>query len=67
MHHVGVGIIHRGKRVIALIDETTVTVVAIGPGDIIAEATIDPSRNYWRNHLNPANRASPKRPMSRDI
>lgn len=66
MHHVGVGIKHRGKRVFALIDETTVTVVTIGPGDIIAEATIDPDRNYWRNRLNPANRASPKRQMSRD-
>lgn len=66
MHHVGVGIKHRGKRVFALIDETTVTVVTIGPGDIIAEATIDPDRNYWHYRLNPANRASPKRQMSRD-
>jgi transposase InsO family protein len=56
MHHVGVGIKHRSKRVFALIDETTVTIVALGPGDILAEADIDPTRNYWRNKLNPAGR-----------
>jgi len=56
MHHVGVGIKHRGKRVFALIDETTVTIIAIGPGDILAEADIDTTTNYWRNKLNPAGR-----------
>lgn len=56
MHHVGVGLKHRGQRVFALIDETTVTIAAIGPGDILAEADIDPTRNYWRNKLNPAGR-----------
>jgi transposase InsO family protein len=56
MHHVGVGIKHRSQRVFALIDETTVTIVAIGPGDILAEADIDPTVNYWRNKLNPAGR-----------
>lgn len=56
MHHIGVGNKHRGQRVFALIDETTVTVVAIGPGDILAEADIDPAPSYWRNKLNPAGR-----------
>jgi len=56
MHHVGVGRHHIGKRVFALIDETTVTIVHIETGEILSEATIDPSRNYWRNRLNPRNR-----------
>jgi hypothetical protein len=58
MHHVGVGVgvKHRGQRVFALIDETTVTIVAGGTGDILAEADIDPTVNYWRNKLNPAGR-----------
>ena len=56
MHHLGVGRGHIGKRVFALIDETTVTVVQLGPGHIIAEADIDTTRHYWRNKLNPNNR-----------
>lgn len=64
MHHVGVGRDHTGKRVLALIDETTVTILEIHTGEIIADALIDPTRNYWRNRLNPA---TPKRQMSRDI
>jgi len=67
MHHIGAGRDHIGKRVLALIDETTVTILEIHTGQIIAEAPIDSTRNYWRNRLNPANRASPKRQMSRDI
>ncbi len=56
MHHVGVGIKHRGQRIFAIVDETTVTVVQLGTGDILAEADIDPTVNYWRNKLNPAGR-----------
>ncbi len=49
MHHLGIGATHRGKRIIALIDETTVTVVHLDTGEIIATNTIEPSRGYWRN------------------
>ena len=56
MHHVGVGRDHIGKPVFALIDETTVTIIRISTGEVTAEATIDPNRNYWRNRLNPRTR-----------
>ena len=49
MHHLGIGADHRGKRVIALIDETTVTVIHLDTGEIIATNTIDPAHSYWRN------------------
>lgn len=49
MHHLGIGAAHRGKRVLALIDETTVTITHLDTGEIIATNTIDPTRDYWRN------------------
>lgn len=49
MHHLGIGADHRRKRVLALIDETTVTVVHLDTGEIIATNTIDPTHSYWRN------------------
>ncbi|MGO1539077.1 MAG: hypothetical protein ACTHZ9_03785 [Leucobacter sp.] len=49
MHHLGVGVIHRKKRVIMLIDEHTVTVVHLNTGEVIATNLVDPARGYWRN------------------
>lgn len=49
MHHLGVGAIHRKKRVIMLIDEHTVTVVHLNTGEVIATNLVDPARGYWRN------------------
>ena len=49
MHHLGIGAEHRRKRVLALIDDTTVTIVHLDTGEIIASNHIDPTRNYWRN------------------
>jgi transposase InsO family protein len=49
MHHLGIGATHRGKRILALIDDTTVTIVHLDTGEIIATNHIDPDRTYWRN------------------
>jgi hypothetical protein len=49
MHHLGIGADHRGKRVLALIDETTVTVIHLDTGEILSTHNIDPDRSYWRN------------------
>ena len=49
MHHLGIGARHRGKRVLAIIDETTVTITHLDTGEIIATNAIDPHRGYWRN------------------
>ncbi|MDI2099594.1 integrase core domain-containing protein [Klugiella sp. YN-L-19] len=49
MHHLGIGAAHRGKRVLALIDETSATVIHLDTGEILSTHTIDPTRSYWRN------------------
>lgn len=49
MHHLGIGVEHRRKRILAIADATTVTVVHLDTGEIIALNQIDPARSYWRN------------------
>lgn len=49
MHHLGIGAAHRGKRAMLLADATTVTVVHLDTGEVLATNTIDPDRSYWRN------------------
>ncbi len=49
MHHLGIGTSHARKRVLALADDHTITVVHLDTGEIIATNTIDPTRGYWRN------------------
>lgn len=36
MHHLGIGAHHRGKRVLAVIDDTTVTITHLDSGEIVA-------------------------------
>lgn len=50
MHHLGIGIAHRGKRCILIADEHAVTVVHLDTGELIATNTINPARTYWRNN-----------------
>jgi transposase InsO family protein len=49
MHHLGIGADHRGKRVLAIADDTTITVIHLDTAEVIATNTIDPTRGYWRN------------------
>lgn len=67
MHHLGIGRRHTGKRVLAIADQTTITVIHLDTGEILSEHTIDPTRSYWRNQLTPPGRWPQKRQMSRDI
>ena len=60
MHHLGIGADHRGKRVILIADDTTVTVVHLTTGEILATNTIDPEKTYWRN-------TQKARPMARSF
>lgn len=53
MHHLSVGYHHRGTRILALADDTTVTIIALHTGEVLSTHTIDPTRNYWRNQQNP--------------
>ena len=36
MHHLGIGATHAGKRVLAIADDTTVTVIELHTGEILA-------------------------------
>jgi transposase InsO family protein len=49
MHHLGIGAPHAGKRVLAIADDTTVTVIDLHTGQLLSSHRIDPSRSYWRN------------------
>jgi hypothetical protein len=56
MHHVGVREENARKRVLMLIDDTTVTVTELTTGEVLSQHLIDPDRNYWPNILKPAGR-----------
>jgi transposase InsO family protein len=45
LHHLGIGARHRGKRVILLVHDLDVRVVALD-GELLRHLTLDPSRDY---------------------
>lgn len=49
MHHLGVGYAHARTRVLAIADDTTVTVTALETGEILSTHQIQPDKTYWRN------------------
>ena len=49
MHHLGVGASNAHRRVLAIADQATVTVIDLTTGEILSTHTIDPDRDYGRN------------------
>ena len=49
MHHLGVGAAHAGRRVLAIVDEHEITVVALDTGEVLSTHRIEPDKGYWRN------------------
>ena len=49
LHHLGIGAAHRGRRVLAIVDEREVTAVDLGTGEVLSIHLIEPERSYWRN------------------
>jgi transposase InsO family protein len=49
MHHLGIGITHARKHVLAFADDHHVTVTDLTTGEVLSTHHIDPNRNYWRN------------------
>ena len=49
MHHLGIGAANAGKRILALADHTTITVIELHTGEILSAHHIDPGKTYWRN------------------
>lgn len=51
MRHAHIGRDHAGTRILAIIDDHTVTITRIDTAEIIAINTIDPERGYWPNTM----------------
>jgi len=49
LHHLGVGAASASRRVLAVVDEHEVTVVALETGEVLSTHHIEPGRSYWRN------------------
>ena len=49
LHHLKVGAAHARTRVLAIVDEQEVTVVALDTGEILSAHRIEPEKGYWRN------------------
>lgn len=49
MHHLGIGADHKGKRVLAIADDTTITVIEPHTAQALSTHLIEPDKTYWRN------------------
>jgi transposase InsO family protein len=49
LYHLKVGATFARRRVLAIVDEQEVTVVALDTGEILSTHLIEPERRYWRN------------------
>ncbi len=49
MHHLGIGAANARQRVVAIVDEHEVTVVALDTGEVLSTHHIEPERTYWRD------------------
>lgn len=58
MHHLGVRAENGRKRVLMLIDETTVTVTEMNTGEVLSQHLIEPEKHYWPDMLKPGGRWS---------
>jgi hypothetical protein len=69
MHHLGIGAAHARKRVLAIADDTRVTVTDLTTGEVLSTHHIEPDKSYWRNQNNPRGRwpeRTAPRPITRD-
>jgi hypothetical protein len=49
MHHLAIGTTHARKRVLALADDHTITVIELHTGEVLSKHLIEPDKTYWRN------------------
>ena len=49
LYHLKVGAARARRRVLAIVDEQEVTVVALDTGEILSTHRIEPDKGYWRN------------------
>ena len=51
LHHMGVGMSHRGKAVTVIVSGKAIMVVEKATGEVLGEYDIEISRNYWANKI----------------
>jgi hypothetical protein len=51
LHYLNAGLAHARRRVLAIVDEAEVTVVALDTGELLSTHRIEPDKGYWRNTL----------------
>ena len=49
MHHLGIGAVHARKRVLAIADDATITVIELETAEVLSTHDIEPDKTYWRN------------------
>jgi transposase InsO family protein len=49
LHHLKIGAAHARRRVLALADDSSVTVIALNTGEVLSVHHIEPDKAYWRN------------------
>ena len=49
LYHLKVGAAHARRRILAIVDEQEVTVVAMDTGEVLSSHRIEPAKGYWRN------------------
>ena len=49
LYHLKIGAAFARRRVLAIVDEQEVTVVALDTGEILSSHLIEPDKGYWRN------------------
>jgi ribosomal protein L34 len=49
LHHLNAGVAHAHRRVLAIVDEREVTLVALDTGEVLSSHHIEPEKGYWRN------------------
>ena len=50
MHHIGIGRAHKATRVILLIDDLDIRVIATNTGELLRALTLNPNRGYQPRH-----------------
>jgi hypothetical protein len=49
LHHLKIGAAYARRHVLAIADESEVTVVALDTGEVLSTHRIEPEKGYWRN------------------
>ena len=64
LHHIGIGKRHTGTRVLMLVDDRHIRIIAADTGELLRDLTLDPTRDYQPRGVKPG---PPKAPTCNDV